>query len=248
MQPSPRIITVTGGSKGIGRAIALRFAEEKPKIILLHYDADNRAADETLKLLADKGAEAESRRVDVSSFAEVESVFKDIQDRFGRLDVLVNNAGITRDDLLVRMSEEEWDLILRINLKSVFNCSKSVIRTMIKQRGGRIVNISSIAGQMGNAGQTNYAATKAGIIGFSKSLAREVASRNITVNAIAPGFINTEMTQALPEKAKEELTRQIPMGRIGEPQDIAEAVYWLCSDAAGYITGQVLAVNGGMYM
>jgi 3-oxoacyl-[acyl-carrier protein] reductase len=248
MQPSPRIITVTGGSKGIGRAIALRFAEEKPKIILLHYDADNQAADETLKLLSDKGVEAESQRVDVSSFAAVESVFKDLQNRFGRLDVLVNNAGITRDNLLVRMSEEEWDLILRINLKSVFNCSKSVIRTMIKQRGGRIVNISSIAGQMGNAGQTNYAATKAGIIGFSKSLAREVASRNITVNAIAPGFINTEMTQALPEKTKEELTRQIPMGRIGEPQDIAEAVYWLCSEAAGYITGQVLAVNGGMYM
>ena len=248
MQPSPRIITVTGGSKGIGRAIALRFAEEKPKIILLHYDADNQAADETLKLLSAKGAEAESHRVDVSSFAAVENVFKDLQNRFGRLDVLVNNAGITRDELLVRMSEEEWDLILRINLKSVFNCSKSVIRTMLKQRGGRIVNISSIAGQMGNAGQTNYAATKAGIIGFSKSLAREVASRNITVNAIAPGFINTEMTQALPEKTKEELTRQIPMGRIGEPQDIAEAVYWLCSEAAGYITGQVLAVNGGMYM
>jgi 3-oxoacyl-[acyl-carrier protein] reductase len=248
MHPSPRIITVTGGSKGIGRAIALRFAAENPKIILVHYDADENAANETLKLLSQKGVEAEGHRLDVSSFAAVENFFKDVLNRFGRLDVLVNNAGITRDELFMRMTEEDWDIILRINLKSVFNCSKAVIRSMVKQRSGRIVNISSIAGQIGNPGQVNYAASKAGILGLTKSLAKEIASRSITVNAVAPGYINTEMTQAIPEKAKEAILQQIPMGRGGEPEEVAEAVYWLCSDAAGYITGQVIHVNGGMYM
>jgi len=162
--------------------------------------------------------------------------------------VLVNNAGITRDTLLMRMSEDDWDAVIRINLKSVFNCTHAVVRSMVKQREGRIVNVSSVVGLIGNAGQANYAASKAGIIGFTKTVAREVAARGITVNAVAPGFIHTEMTASLPEKVKESFLQQIPLGRVGRPQDVAEAVYWLCSNAASYITGQTIHVNGGMFM
>jgi 3-oxoacyl-[acyl-carrier protein] reductase len=161
---------------------------------------------------------------------------------------LINNAGITRDTLLMRMSEDDWDAVIRINLKSVFNCTYAVIRPMIKQRAGRIVNISSVVGQIGNAGQANYAASKAGIMGFTKTIAREVASRGITVNAVAPGFIDTEMTASLTEKAKDYFLQQIPMGRIGKPEEVAEVVYWLCSEGASYVTGQVIHVNGGLYM
>ncbi|MFO7785265.1 MAG: 3-oxoacyl-[acyl-carrier-protein] reductase [Thermodesulfobacteriota bacterium] len=248
MTDTPRIVVITGGSKGIGRAVALRFAQEKAKIFLVHYDPDDTAVLETTALVRDAGAEAEGRRVDVSSREEAERLFQEVMDRHGRVDVLVNNAGITRDTLLMRMSEQDWDTVLAVNLKSVFNCTRAVIQSMIKQRGGRIVNISSVVGLIGNAGQANYAASKAGILGFTKSVAREAAPRGITVNAVAPGFIATDMTEALPEKVKEAFMEKIPLGRIGEPRDVAEAVYWLCSDAAAYVTGQTMHVNGGMFM
>ena len=248
MDNSGRVVIVTGGSKGIGRAVALKFVQEKAKICMVHYDPDESSSDETLNILTQQGIEAESHRVDVSSYGDVDALFDNILSRFGKVDVLVNNAGITRDTLLMRMSEEEWDTVIRVNLKSVFNCTHAVIRSMIKQRGGRIVNISSVVGRIGNAGQANYAASKAGIMGFTKTVAREIAGRGITVNAVAPGFINTEMTASLPDKVKESFLQQVPLGKMGEPEDVAEAVYWLCSDAAGYITGQTIHVNGGMFM
>jgi 3-oxoacyl-[acyl-carrier protein] reductase len=248
MSGSERVVIITGGSRGIGRAIALRFADEKPKLVLLHYDPDESVAKETLVRLADRGVQGEAHRIDVSNRGDVDRLFKDVLARFGRVDALINNAGITKDGLLMRMPEDEWDLVLRVNLKGVFNCTQAVIRSMIKERSGRIVNISSVAGQMGNAGQTNYAASKAGIMGFTKSLAREVGSRGITVNAVAPGYIHTEMTSALPEKLKQAFLQQIPLARIGEPEDVAEAVHWLCSGASKYVTGQVIHVNGGLYM
>ncbi len=243
-----RVVAITGGSRGIGRAVALRFAEEKAKVVIVHYDPDESASRETLNLLTERGVEAESHKVDVSTYGDVEVLFQNILSRFEKVDVLVNNAGITRDTLLMRMSEDDWDAVMRVNLKSVFNCTHAVIRPMIKQRAGRIVNISSVVGQIGNVGQANYAASKAGIIGFTKTVAREVAARGITVNAVAPGFIDTEMTASLSDRVKESFLRQIPLGRIGQPEDVAEAVYWLCSSAAGYITGQTVHVNGGMFM
>ena len=249
MTPSePRVVVITGGSKGIGRAIALRFADEKPRMIILHYDPDETAADETLSTLENQGVAAESHKVDVSSFKAVENCFKDLLSRFKKIDVLVNNAGITRDTLLMRMSEADWDAVMNVNLKSVFNCTHAVIRSMVKQRQGKIVSISSVVGQIGNAGQANYSSSKAGIMGFTKTVAREVAARGINVNAVAPGFIDTEMTAVLPERVRESFIRQIPLGKLGKPEDVAEAVYWLCSDAASYVTGQVIHVSGGMYM
>jgi 3-oxoacyl-[acyl-carrier protein] reductase len=248
MGDTSRVVVITGGSRGIGRAVALRFAQEKPRIVIIHYDQDTAAADETLGLVRQLGGEAESHRLDVSSKSDVEALFKNLLGRLERVDVLVNNAGITRDALLMRMSEEEWDTVIRINLKSVFNCTQAVLRTMVKQRGGRIVNISSVAGQIGNPGQANYAASKAGIMGFTKTIAREVAGRGITVNAVAPGFIHTEMTEVLSDRVKAYFLQLVPMGRAGEPEEVAEAVYWLCSGAAGYVTGQVIHVNGGMFM
>ncbi len=248
MSEAPRVVVITGGSKGIGRAIALKFAAERARIVLVHYDPDDSAADETLGLLEQHGSEAESHRVDVSSYEAVGDLFEDIFARLKKVDVLVNNAGITKDSLLMRMTEDDWDAVLAVNLKSVFNMTRHAIRTMVKQRGARIVNIASVVGQIGNAGQANYSASKAGIMGFTKTVAREVAGRGITVNAVAPGFIDTEMTSSLPEKVKEGFLHQIPLGRMGQPEDVAEAVYWLCSDGAGYITGQVLHVNGGMLM
>ena len=248
MSNSGRVAVVTGGSKGIGRTVALKFAEEKAKIIIVHYDPDESASDDTLNTLSQKDIEAESHRIDVSSYEDVQTLFKEILSRFGKIDVLINNAGITRDSLLMRMSEDDWDNVIRINLKSVFNCTQTVIRSMLKQREGSIVNISSVVGQIGNPGQANYSASKAGIIGFTKTVAREVAGRGITVNAVAPGFIDTEMTASLPDRVKDSFLQQVPMGRIGKPEDVAEAVYWLCSGAANYITGQTIHVNGGMLM
>ncbi|MBW1888207.1 MAG: 3-oxoacyl-[acyl-carrier-protein] reductase [Deltaproteobacteria bacterium] len=248
MNSSSKVVVITGGSKGLGRAMALKFAEDKAHIIIVHYDPDESASSETLGILAQKGVKAESRKIDVSSFVDVEELFKDIISGFGKVDVLINNAGITKDTILMRMSEDDWDMVLNVNLKSVFNCTKAVIRSMVKQRGGRIVNISSVAGQVGNAGQGNYAASKAGILGFTKTIAREVGIRGITVNAVAPGFIETEMTASLSDQVKESYLHQIPLGKAGRPEDVAEAVYWLCSDAAGYITGQTIHVNGGMFM
>lgn len=242
------MVVITGGSRGIGRSVALRFAEESSKIIIAHYDPDEDASDETLNLLKEKGAEAVSHKLDVSSWEGVMTFFRNILSNYGRVDVLVNNAGITRDTLLMRMSEKDWDAVLQVNLKSVFNCTQAVIRAMMKERYGRIVNISSVVGQIGNPGQANYSASKAGIMGFTKTVAKEVAPRGITVNAVAPGFIDTEMTSVLPAKVRESFIQQIPLGRMGKPEDVAEAVFWLCSEAAGYITGQVVHVNGGMYM
>jgi len=243
-----RVVLITGGSKGIGRSVALAFAREKARIILAHYDPDESASQETLRLLAEEGAQAEAHKVDVSSFSQVQALFKDVLARFKRIDVLINNAGITRDTLLMRMTEQDWDAVLAVNLKSVFNCTQAVIRTMVKQREGRIVNIASVVGQTGNAGQANYAASKAGIMGFTKTVAKEVAGRQITVNAVAPGFIDTEMTAILPEKVKQSFMDQIPLGRMGETEDVADAVYWLCSPGAAYVTGQVIHVSGGLYM
>ena len=248
MNDSERVVVVTGGSMGIGRAVALKFAQEKGKIIIAHYDPEDFASRETLDILTQQGAEATSHRVDVSNYGDVEALFKDIIDQFGRVDVLINNAGIARDALLMRMTEDVWDAVLKVNLKSVFNCTKAVIRSMIKKKQGRIVNISSVVGQIGNPGQANYAASKAGIMGFTKSIAREVAGRGITVNAVAPGYIKTDMTESLPEKVRDAFLEQIPSRRMGEPNDVAEAVYWLCSEAAGYVTGQVIHVSGGLFM
>jgi len=249
MNHSPaRVVVITGGSKGIGRSVALRFAEEGARIILAHYDADESAAQETLNILNSKGVTAEAHKIDVSSFESVGRWFEEILERFERVDVLINNAGITRDTLLMRMNEADWDAVLGVNLKGVFNCTHAVIRSMIKERRGRIVNISSVVGQIGNAGQANYAASKAGVMGLTKTTARELAGRGITVNGVAPGFIDTEMTAVLSDKVKENFLRQIPMGRMGTSEEVAEAVYWLCSDAASYITGQIIHINGGMYM
>ncbi|MFZ0449357.1 MAG: 3-oxoacyl-[acyl-carrier-protein] reductase [Desulfatiglandaceae bacterium] len=243
-----RVVVITGGSMGIGRSIALRFAEEGPKIVIVHYDPDEEASQETLALLKEKGLEAVSYKLNVASWDGVLAFFKEVLSDYGKVDVLVNNAGITRDTLLMRMSEQDWDTVIQVNLKSVFNCTQAVVRAMMKERYGRIVNIASVVGQIGNAGQANYSASKAGIMGFTKTVAREVAPRGITVNAVAPGFIDTEMTAVLPEKVRESFIQQIPLGRMGKPEDVAETVYWLCSDAAGYITGQIVHVNGGMYM
>jgi 3-oxoacyl-[acyl-carrier protein] reductase len=247
-QRSPRIVVITGGSRGIGRAVAVRFAEESPRLFLIHYDPDEVAAQETLRILDKKGVEAQSRKLDVSSREAVDECFSEIFEKFGRVDVLINNAGITRDNLFIRMSETDWDAVVRVNLKSVFNCTQAVLRSMLKRRAGRIVNISSVVGQIGNAGQANYAASKAGVMALTKSVAKEAAPRGVTVNAVAPGFIDTEMTAALPDKVKETFLEQIPLGRMGRPEDVAEVAFWLCSDAAGYVTGQVIHVNGGMYM
>ena len=248
MDYSGRIVVITGGSRGIGRAIALQFAVEKAIIIIIHYDPDESASSETVNMLKQMGVTAESHKIDVSSKDDVGALIKDITSRYGRVDVLVNNAGITRDNLLLRMSEKDWDLVINVNLKSVFNCTQAVLKPMIKQREGAIVNISSVVGQIGNASQVNYSASKAGIMGFTKSIAREVASRNITINAVAPGYIDTEMTSALPDEVKQTFMSQIPLGRLGSTEDVAGAVYWLCSSAARYITGQVIHVNGGMFM
>lgn len=243
-----RTVVITGGSKGIGRSVAYRFAEENARIVLIHFDPSDDSCNETIDHLKAKGVSAEGYRADISSFQAADALFHDILEKHGEIDVLINNAGITRDTLLLRMSEEMWDDVLRVNLKSVFNCTKAVIRSMSRQRHGAIVNIASVVGQIGNFGQSNYAASKAGIMGFTKSIAREVAGRGINVNAVAPGFIDTEMTEVIPEKAKEAFIKQIPFGKMGKPEDVAEAVYWLCTKAAGYITGQVIHVNGGMYM
>jgi len=243
-----RVVVITGGSRGIGRAIAYRFAHEKPRIIIVHFDNDETDSDETLNKLDSMGVEAESHRLDVSSFSGMDALFKDVLSRFKKVDVLVNNAGITRDGLLVRMSEEDWARVINVNLQGVFNCTRAVLRSMMKQKAGKIVNTASIVGQTGNAGQANYSASKAGIMAFTKSIAREVATRGINVNAVAPGFIDTGMTVVLPEKVRDMFIREIPVGKFGQPEDVAEAVYWLCSDAASYITGQILHVNGGLYM
>jgi 3-oxoacyl-[acyl-carrier protein] reductase len=241
-----QVALVTGAAQGIGKAVALLLAEEGADIAI--SDVNFEKAEETAKEIEALGRRSMAIRANVAVFDEVEKMVQAVIERFNQIHILVNNAGIARDKLLLRMSEEDWDLVLDINLKGTFHCTKAVIRYMSKQRGGKIVNIASVVGQMGNAGQANYSASKAGVIGLTKTTAREFASRGINVNAIAPGYIVTPMTEALPEKAKEDLKRMIPMERLGQPEDVAQAVLFLVSEASNYITGQVINVNGGIYM
>lgn len=238
---------VTGGSRGIGRAVAVRLAKDGMNLVI-NYRGNSAAAEETERLCRELGAEVLLVQGDVSRAEDCERLAAQAKEAFGRVNVLVNNAGITRDGLLARMTEEDFRAVLDVNLVGPWNMMKAVNRIMMKQRYGRIVNLSSVTGLMGNMGQTNYAAAKAGILGMTKSYAREVASRGITVNAVAPGFIDTDMTEAMPEGAKDKIITGIPMGRTGKPEDVAEAVAFLASEQAGYITGEVLRVDGGMAM
>lgn len=235
---------VTGGGRGIGRAIALALATAGADVAI--FDRDETGAEETGALIEKIGRSGASFSVNVTNLAEVEAGVKKVVDLWGRVDIAVNNAGITRDALLIRMSEDDWDQVLAVNLKGAFNLTRSVIRGMLKQRSGSVVNIASIIGLMGNAGQANYAASKGGLIALTKALAKETASRGIRVNAVAPGFIASEMTDRLPEKIREDMINAIPLGRMGTPEDVAAAVVFLASPAASYITGQVLVVDGGM--
>ena len=242
-----RTIVVTGGFRGIGRSICLAFANPENRIFF-NYAAADTAAKETEALAAEKGCEATGIRADVTSEQAVSDFFKKIIDTTGRVDVLVNNAGITRDGLLVRMKEGDWDDVMDTNLKGSFFCMKAAAKPMMKQRFGRIINMTSVVGLSGNPGQANYVASKAGIIGLTKSAAQELATRGITINAVAPGYVETEMTRDLPEKARQSMIEQIPMGRSANPEDITPVVVFLASREAAYITGQVIQVNGGMYM
>ena len=242
-----KVALVTGASRGIGRAIALRLAAEGASVALNY--AGNAAKAAEVKELAEKGgARAMAIQADVADAAAVDAMVKQVMEEFGRIDILVNNAGITRDGLLARMKEEDFDAVLATNLKGVFHCTKAVAKAMMKARYGRIVNLASVVGVMGNAGQANYAAAKAGIIGFTKSVAKELAPRGITANAVAPGFIGTDMTAGLSDKVREGMEQAIPLGRMGQPEDVANAVLFLASDQASYITGQVVHVDGGMVM
>jgi 3-oxoacyl-[acyl-carrier protein] reductase len=241
-----KVALVTGAAQGIGRSIALLLAQKGADIVI--SDINFEKAEETAKEVEALGRKVMAIRADVANTNDVERMVGAILERFGQIDILVNNAGIARDKLILRMTEEDWDAVLDVNLRGTFNCTKAVIRHMSKQRKGKIVNIASVVGEMGNVGQANYAASKAGVIGFTKTIAREFAQRGINVNTIAPGYIETPMTEALPEKVKEELRRMIPLERLGRPEDVAQAVLFLVSEASSYITGQVLNVNGGIYM
>ena len=241
-----KVALVTGASRGIGRSISLALAAQGAKIVAV--DVDLQATEEFVAELKAAGTEAVAVRGNVTVAADVEQMVKVAKETFAQIDILVNNAGITRDAMLLRMKDEDWDAVLDVNLKGAFLCTRAVAKLMTKQRSGRIINIASIVGQMGNAGQANYCASKAGLMGLTRSNARELAKRNITVNAVAPGFIATAMTDALPEATRQELAAQIPLARLGTTEDIANAVLLLAADKTGYITGQVIGVNGGMYM
>jgi 3-oxoacyl-[acyl-carrier protein] reductase len=244
MQLSGKISVITGAARGIGKEIALLFAREGSDMAVCDINAE--ILKDTVEELKASGRRVLSFVVDVTNLAEVENLTRNILDNFGKIDILINNAGITRDAFLLRLDEADWDKVIAVNLKGTFNCTKAVAKAMLKQRQGRIINIASIIGLRGNAGQANYAASKAGIIGLTKSVARELASRTITVNAIAPGFIQTDMTEKLPQEIKDEMLKQIPLGRFGKPLDIAQTALFLASSAADYITGQVIVVDGGM--
>ena len=246
MELKGQVVMVTGGARGIGKAIAEKFAAMGADLIIA--DVSLESADETAKELSQKGGRAKAAKLDVSKAAEVAKVFEDAVKDFGRVDILVNNAGITRDGLLLRMKEEDWDLVLSINLKGVFLCTKEAVKVMVKQRYGRIINIASVVAFMGNPGQANYSASKAGIIGLTKTTAREYANRGITANAVAPGFISTAMTDALSENIRQEMLKSIPLGKFGSVDDVASAVVFFAQPGNGYVTGQVIHVNGGMYM
>ncbi|MDQ0337539.1 3-oxoacyl-[acyl-carrier protein] reductase [Caldalkalibacillus uzonensis] len=244
---SGKVALVTGGARGIGRAIVLALAKAGADVAI-NYAGSEQAASQLVQEVEHLGQKAIAVKANVAEQAAVNDMVKQVIETFGRLDILVNNAGITRDNLLMRMKEEEWDAVINVNLKGVFNCTKAVTRQMMKQKSGRIINISSVVGVMGNAGQANYVAAKAGVIGLTKTTARELAARGITVNAVAPGFIQTDMTDVLGEEIKEQLLTQIPLGRLGDPDDIARVVKFLASDDAAYITGQTIHVDGGMVM
>ncbi|WP_413365441.1 3-oxoacyl-[acyl-carrier-protein] reductase [Lysinibacillus sp. 3P01SB] len=238
---------VTGGSRGIGRAICIELAKQGANVVV-NFSGSEAKAEEVVKEIEALGPKAIAVQANVADSTSVDSLMKQALETFGSIDILVNNAGITRDNLLMRMKEQEWDDVIDTNLKGVFLCTKAVTRPMMKQRAGRIINISSIVGVAGNPGQANYVAAKAGVIGLTKTTAQELASRNILVNAIAPGFITTEMTDALPEEIKETMLKQIPLAKLGQPEDIAKAVIFLASDSANYITGQTLHIDGGLVM
>ena len=242
-----RVAVITGGGRGLGRSIAVRLAHEGADIAI-SYRGNDETAEETAKLVRDAGSRCETFKGDVAAQDDVDALFKGVDEAFGRVDILVNNAGITRDNLMMRMKEEEFDDVLRTNLKGTYLCTRAVLRKMVRARWGRIVNVSSVVGLVGNAGQANYAASKAGLIGFTKSVAREVAQRGITVNAVAPGYVETELTGSLSDKVKDQILGQVPMGRFGEPGEISEVVAFLVGEDAGYVTGQTIAVDGGMVM
>ncbi|MBF0530026.1 MAG: 3-oxoacyl-[acyl-carrier-protein] reductase [Deltaproteobacteria bacterium] len=248
MSQSNEVVYITGASRGIGRATAWRLAKPGTVIIINHFDPESSAAEETLAGIIERGAAGEIHYYSVADRAAVEQHFGKIVEKYGRLDLLINNAGIIRDGLALRLKEEDWDLVLAVNLKGVFICSQAAAKIMIKQRSGSIVNVSSIVGVTGNPSQANYSAAKAGVIGLTKTLAKELASRNIRVNAVAPGFIETDMTSKLPEQARQAFLTAIPLGRAGRPEDVAEGISFLASEAASYITGQVLHITGGLSM
>jgi 3-oxoacyl-[acyl-carrier protein] reductase len=242
-----RVALVTGGGRGIGRAIAVRLAREGARVAI-SYRSNDAAAEETVELVRKAGVECETFKGDVASLGDVEALMKGVGEAFGAVEILVNNAGTTRDNILLRMKDAEFDEVLATNLKGTYLCTRAALRGMVRARWGRIVNISSVVGLLGNAGQANYAASKAGIIGFTKSVAREVAGRGITANAVAPGYVETELTGVLPENIKEQILGQVPMGRLGEPEEIAEVVTFLAGERGAYVTGQTIAVDGGMVM
>lgn len=246
MNLSGKVAVVTGASRGIGKAIALKLAALEASVVVTATTLE--AAQATASAIESAGGKALALKVDVAVTADVEATFASVISAFGRIDILVNNAGITRDGLLMRMKEDDWDAVVDVNLKGAFNCMKEAAKYMTKARSGRMINISSVVGEMGNAGQANYCASKAGMIGLTKSVARELAKRNITVNAVTPGFIETDMTEVLSDKVKESLLTQIPLEKLGKAEDVANAVVFLASEMGDYITGQVIAVNGGMHM
>jgi len=241
-----KVALVTGSGRGIGKAVALKLAKEGADIIIC--DINEQDAVSTSEEIKKMGRKSAGYKVDVSSLNDVQNMVEKVLDNFSKVDILVNNAGITRDNLLLKMSEEEWDLVLNVNLKGTFNFTKALVRHMIKNRSGKIVNVASVIGVMGNAGQANYAASKAGVIGFTKSIAKEVASRNINVNAIAPGFIQTEMTNKLPEDIKQKMMDQIPLKRFGSVDNVSDVVLFLASDLSSYVTGEVIKIDGGLVM
>lgn len=246
MQLSSRVAIVTGGGQGIGKAIALKLASYGADVAVV--DVNLEKAEEVAKEIRNMGRRAMALKVDVVSVKETEEMAEKVYKELEAIHILINNAGITKDGLLLRMKEEDWDAVMNVNLKGAFNCTKATLKYMTKMKWGRIVNIASVVGVMGNAGQANYAASKAGLIGLTKTIAREFSSRNITCNAVAPGFIETAMTESLPEKVKEDLLKQIPLGRLGGANDVAMGVVFLSSNASNYITGHVLNINGGMVM
>ena len=246
MSRDSQVALVTGAGRGIGRAIAVMLAKEGSDIIVNDVDSDS--AEQTAQIIHSVGVKTLVSGANIVERHEVQTMFDSIKNQFGRLDILVNNAGITRDNLLIKMTEEEWDQVMAVNLKGVFNCTQLAAKMMVEQNAGKIVNVSSASGQMGNIGQVNYATSKAGIIGMTKTLAKELARFNINVNAIAPGFIDTPMTAKVPDKVKNRIKASIPLNRFGQPEDVAKVVKFLASEESDYITGQVIACNGGLYI